>query len=143
MSPPRPHIGALTTIRAATSKHSEWLGAGRAVQDQTDDIVKDALATALPRIASGRGRAECEECAEPIPQARRGARPGVRTRIAGQPSRDKKRAFPTSTRAVTRTARCVDGGQVGYDLIGVYWRHERPRPTLKQLKLSSLAGSQF
>ncbi|MCW2387149.1 phage/conjugal plasmid C-4 type zinc finger TraR family protein [Sphingobium sp. B11D3B] len=64
-----------------------------AVQDQIDDSVKDALATARARMPSGPGRAECEECGEPIPQARREALPGARTCVACQSGRDKHRAF--------------------------------------------------
>lgn len=63
-----------------------------AVQDQIDDSVKDAVASARARMPSGPGLAECEECGEPIPERRREALPGVRTCVTCQSARDKRRA---------------------------------------------------
>ncbi len=60
-----------------------------AVQDQIDDSVKDAIATARARMPSGPGLLDCEACGEPIPQARRKALPGARTCVACQSARDK------------------------------------------------------
>jgi len=54
-----------------------------AVQEQIDDSVKDALASALARMPSGAGLAECEECGEPIPEARRRALPGAHWHVGG------------------------------------------------------------
>lgn len=61
-----------------------------AVQEQIEDSVKDALASALARMPSGAGLAECEECGEAIPEARRRALPGARTCVACQSLRDKR-----------------------------------------------------
>jgi phage/conjugal plasmid C-4 type zinc finger TraR family protein len=61
-----------------------------AVQDQIEDSVKDALASARARMPSGEGLDECEDCGEPIPQARRLALPGARTCVACQSGRDKR-----------------------------------------------------
>jgi phage/conjugal plasmid C-4 type zinc finger TraR family protein len=61
-----------------------------AVQDQIDDTVKDAVATARARMASGNSAEECDDCGEPIPAGRRKALPGVRTCIACQTERDKQ-----------------------------------------------------
>ena len=61
-----------------------------AVQDQIDDSVKDALANARARMPSGSGLAECEDCGEAIPEARRRALPGARTCVACQSARDKR-----------------------------------------------------
>ena len=61
-----------------------------AVQEQIEDSVKDALASARARMPSGAGLAECEECGEPIAEARRRALPGARTCVACQSPRDKR-----------------------------------------------------
>jgi phage/conjugal plasmid C-4 type zinc finger protein, TraR family len=61
-----------------------------AVQEQIEDSVKDALASALARMPSGAGLADCEECGEPIPEARRRALPGARTCVACQSLRDRR-----------------------------------------------------
>ena len=61
-----------------------------AVQEQIEDSVKDALASARARMPSGAGLAECEDCGEPIPQARRRALPGARTCVSCQSLRDKR-----------------------------------------------------
>jgi phage/conjugal plasmid C-4 type zinc finger TraR family protein len=64
-----------------------------AVQGQIEDSVKDALASARARMPSGAGLAECEECGEPIPKARRQALPGVRTCVTCQSGRDKRPSY--------------------------------------------------
>ncbi len=61
-----------------------------AVQDQIDDSVRDAIASARARMPAGDGRAECEDCGEPIPEARRRALPGARTCVGCQSLRDKR-----------------------------------------------------
>ena len=61
-----------------------------AVQDQIDDSVQDALASARARMPSGEGLTDCEACGEPIPAARRAALPGARTCVACQSARDKR-----------------------------------------------------
>ena len=60
-----------------------------AVQDQIDDTVKDAIEAARLRMPAGPSAEECDDCGEPIPAARRKARPGVRTCVACQSERDK------------------------------------------------------
>jgi len=64
-----------------------------AVQDQIEDSVKDALASARARLPSGKGLSECEDCGEPIPKARRRALPGARTCVACQSARDKQPSY--------------------------------------------------
>jgi phage/conjugal plasmid C-4 type zinc finger TraR family protein len=64
-----------------------------AVQEQIEDSVKDAVASARARMPSGPSLANCEECGEPIPEARRSALPGARTCIACQSARDKRPTF--------------------------------------------------
>ena len=66
-----------------------WAGDG-AVQDQIDATVKDAIARARSRLPKGAGRARCEECDEPIPEARRKAMPGVRLCVACQEAADRE-----------------------------------------------------
>ena len=61
-----------------------------AVQDQIEDSVKDALAMARARLPSGEGSADCIECGEEIPAARRKALPGAHTCVACQSARDKR-----------------------------------------------------
>jgi phage/conjugal plasmid C-4 type zinc finger TraR family protein len=71
-------------------RNGQWMGAGGAVQDQIDDTIRDAVLGARARMPTGDGRAECEECGEPIPEARRRALPGARTCVGCQSLRDKR-----------------------------------------------------
>jgi phage/conjugal plasmid C-4 type zinc finger TraR family protein len=64
-----------------------------AVQEQIDDSIKDALASARARLPSGQGLSECEACGESIPEPRRKALPGARTCIACQTARDRTPSF--------------------------------------------------
>lgn len=64
-----------------------WAGDG-AVQDQIDATVKDGIKRARSQLRQGPGLTHCEECDEPIPQARRKAVPGVRLCVACQETRD-------------------------------------------------------
>lgn len=65
-----------------------WAGDG-AVQDQIDATVKDAIKRARSQLPSGPGLEHCEECAAPIPEARRKAVPGVRLCVACQEAHDR------------------------------------------------------
>lgn len=69
-----------------------WAKEG-AVQDQIDSTVQDAVLRARSRLPSGPGLSECEECGEPIPQARQQAIPGVRRCVACQRQHDEHAAF--------------------------------------------------
>jgi len=62
-----------------------------AVQDQIDDTVKDAILRARAETPSGESAEDCDECGEPIPEARREALPGVRTCVRCQAGRDANR----------------------------------------------------
>ncbi|MBO9498243.1 MAG: DksA/TraR family C4-type zinc finger protein [Novosphingobium sp.] len=62
-----------------------------AVQDQIDDTVKDAVLRARAGMPAGESALHCDECGEPIPEARRKALPGVRTCVACQSGRDAAR----------------------------------------------------
>ncbi|WP_049456106.1 DksA/TraR family C4-type zinc finger protein [Stenotrophomonas maltophilia] len=64
-----------------------WAGDG-AVQDQIDATVDDAIARARRQLRQGPGLEHCEECAAPIPLARRQAVPGVRLCVACQQALD-------------------------------------------------------
>jgi phage/conjugal plasmid C-4 type zinc finger TraR family protein len=66
-----------------------WAGDG-AVQDQIDATVKDAIKRARSRLPTGPGRATCEECDAPIPEARRQAMPGVRLCVPCQEAHDRE-----------------------------------------------------
>lgn len=59
-----------------------------AVQEQIDSTVEDAVRRARSNMPQGASRKTCEECGEPIPQARRKAVPGVRLCIACQSELD-------------------------------------------------------
>lgn len=61
-----------------------------AVQDQIDATVADAVARARSRQHKGPGLSHCEECAAPIPAARRKAVPGVRLCVKCQSERDRE-----------------------------------------------------
>ncbi|PID59764.1 MAG: hypothetical protein CSB44_12595 [Gammaproteobacteria bacterium] len=60
-----------------------------AVQEQIDASVDDAVKAARERLGSGPSLTHCEECDEPIPEARRQALPGVRRCIACQEALDQ------------------------------------------------------
>jgi phage/conjugal plasmid C-4 type zinc finger TraR family protein len=62
-----------------------------AVQDQIDDTVKDAVLRARADTPRGESAEYCDECGEPIPEARREALPGVRTCVSCQSARDARR----------------------------------------------------
>ncbi len=69
-----------------------WAGDG-AVQQQIDDSIEDAIKRARAQLPAGPSLEHCEECGEPIPEARRQAVPGVRLCLACQSERDKDQAF--------------------------------------------------
>ena len=64
-----------------------------AVQDQIDQSIADAVDHARQALASGAGRPDCEDCGEPIPEARRQAVPGVRRCVACQEAHDAETRF--------------------------------------------------
>ncbi len=61
-----------------------------AVQEQIDATVEDAVKRARAKLAAGPSRRECEECGEPIPEARREAIPGVRFCVSCQADMDEE-----------------------------------------------------
>lgn len=67
---------------------SGWAKEG-AVQEQIDSTVEDALQRVRSRLPKGESLSHCEECGEPIPQARRDAVKGVRYCIACQSELDR------------------------------------------------------
>ncbi|MEQ8663936.1 MAG: DksA/TraR family C4-type zinc finger protein [Gammaproteobacteria bacterium] len=71
-----------------------------AVQDQIDQSVADAVERARRALAAGDGRADCADCGEPIPAARRQALPGVRRCVACQEAHDaaERHADPVNRR---------------------------------------------
>jgi len=62
-----------------------------AVQDQIDASVEDGVARARSRIPRGESLTHCEDCGDPIPEARRLAVPGVRRCVACQSEADAER----------------------------------------------------
>lgn len=60
-----------------------------AVQDQIDASVDDAVQRARSRLPRGAGLTHCTACAEPIPEARQRAIPGVRLCLACQQAEDR------------------------------------------------------
>ena len=67
---------------------SGWAQDG-AVDAQIQDSINDEIARVRRKLAGGESLAECEECGEPIPLARRLAMPGVRLCIECQQEADK------------------------------------------------------
>lgn len=67
-----------------------------AVQDQIDASIEDAVERARSRLPSGESRADCAECGDPIPEARRKAIAGVRLCITCQSERDKNESTASS-----------------------------------------------
>ena len=65
-----------------------WAGDG-AVHDQIRDSINDEVERARRNLPKGESLLECEECGEPIPEARRLALPGVRLCVACQNEADK------------------------------------------------------
>ena len=63
-----------------------------AVQEQIDASVEDAVKRARSKLPKGESLKNCEECDEPIPEARRKAVPGVRRCINCQSSVAKHEA---------------------------------------------------
>ncbi len=68
---------------------SGWARDG-AVQEQIDASVNDAVELAKSRLPSGVSLSHCEECEEPIPEARQKAVPGVRLCISCQVELEKE-----------------------------------------------------
>ena len=66
-----------------------WSSDG-AVQDQIDATIEDAVKRARSELPRGKGLSICEECNQPIPQARRDAIPGVRLCVGCQSELDKQ-----------------------------------------------------
>ncbi len=66
-----------------------WAG-DSAVQEQIDATLEDALKRARSRLPTGESLSHCEECEEPIPQARREALRGVRLCVKCQQARDEE-----------------------------------------------------
>jgi phage/conjugal plasmid C-4 type zinc finger TraR family protein len=64
-----------------------WAREG-AVQEQIDDTVKDGIRRATSRITQGPSATHCDECGEPIPEARRQALAGVRLCVPCQEKAD-------------------------------------------------------
>lgn len=60
------------------------------VLDQIEDTISDAVRAARARMPVGEGTAQCVDCGEVIPQARRRALPGARTCVACQSGRDSR-----------------------------------------------------
>ena len=66
-----------------------WAG-DNAVNDQINDSLEDEIARGRSLLPSGESLAECEECGDPIPEARQKALPGVRLCLACQEELDKE-----------------------------------------------------
>lgn len=64
-----------------------------AVQDQIDQSVADAVEHARQALAGGTARADCLDCGEPIPEARRQAVPGVSRCVACQEAHEADSRF--------------------------------------------------
>lgn len=63
-----------------------------AVNEQINSTIEDAVARARGEIPRGDSLYECEECGDPIPEARRQAVPGVRLCLNCQQDKDSQNA---------------------------------------------------
>ena len=61
-----------------------------AVNEQINSTIEDAVARARGEIPRGDSLYECEECGDPIPEARRQAVPGVRLCLNCQQEKDSQ-----------------------------------------------------
>jgi phage/conjugal plasmid C-4 type zinc finger TraR family protein len=68
-----------------------WAGDG-AVHEQIDATIQDAIQRVRSQLPQGPGLAQCEDCDEPIPEARRRAVPGVRLCVRCQEAHDRDQA---------------------------------------------------
>lgn len=68
------------------------------VLDQITDTITDGVLSGRARLPSGEGAAFCDECGEPIPEARRKALPGARTCVECQSGRDARVVFSAINR---------------------------------------------
>lgn len=66
-----------------------WAG-DNAVNDQIAASVEDEARRAQSQLPKGESLPECEECGEPIPEARREALPGVRLCLDCQKEKDRE-----------------------------------------------------
>jgi phage/conjugal plasmid C-4 type zinc finger TraR family protein len=66
-----------------------WAGEG-AVQEQIDATVQDGIQRAKSRLTQGPALTHCEECGNPIPEARRAAIAGVRLCLTCQEAADRQ-----------------------------------------------------
>jgi len=76
---------------------SGWAPDG-AVQDQIDGSITDAVNLARARLPSGPGAIDCQDCGEPIPEARRRAMPGARLCVQCQSGHDRPAAASSYNR---------------------------------------------
>ncbi len=75
---------------------SGWARDG-AVQEQIDADIADAISHARNRLAKGdKSLTHCEDCDDPIPEARRRAVPGVRRCVECQAEMDAPRTGPSA-----------------------------------------------
>ncbi|MDN8597958.1 DksA/TraR family C4-type zinc finger protein [Citrobacter sp. S2-9] len=59
-----------------------------AVNEQINNTIEDAVARVRGELPQGESLHECEECGDPIPEARRKAVPGVRLCLTCQQEKD-------------------------------------------------------
>ena len=70
-----------------------------AVQDQIDASIEDEVQRARHQLSGGESAVYCDECGQPIPEARRQAIPGVRLCIACQSALEEQQS---TTRGINR-----------------------------------------
>lgn len=68
-----------------------WAKEG-AEQEQMESTLEDGIQRARSQLPRGESLEVCEECGDPIPEARRKAMPGVRLCVACQSELDKKQS---------------------------------------------------
>lgn len=68
------------------------MGKDGAEQEQMESTLEDAVQRARSQLPRGESLEDCEECGDPIPDARRKAIPGVRLCVVCQEELDKKQS---------------------------------------------------
>lgn len=65
------------------------------IANETAEANLAAILSNRPRLAEGPAALECEDCDEPIPEARRVAMPGIQKCVQCQQLADQSRGFHT------------------------------------------------
>ena len=134
--------GLTATDRAPADRPTHpptgWAREG-AVQDQIDDTVKDGVQRAKSRVPQGESAKLCDECAGPIPEARRRACASA-SNASKRPTK-KNATSAATTAAAAKTASCADGSLLWFGLepVGVVVREPIFRVVRRNMMANAVA----